>query len=72
MPTPNRIHVNIVNFLSHHPVIVNTFGLITFLPELILSNRSMVFLKAEWFEYEFIILVNGLVNAFSGSKRFES
>jgi len=41
MPIPDWIHVNIINFLSHHPVIVNTFELITLLPELILYNRSM-------------------------------
>jgi len=68
MPTPDRIHVNIINFLSHHPVIVIKFGLITFLPELILHNRSMaLFIEDKWFEYEFIFLVYILVNAFSGS-----
>ena len=73
MPTPDRIHVNIINFLSLHPVIVNTFGLITFMPELKLSNRSVgLLIKGEWFEYEFIILVYVLVNVFSGSKGCES
>jgi len=66
---PIRIHVNIVKFMSHHPVAVNTFGLITFLPKLILPINSMwLFIKGEWFEREFIILVYVLVNASSGRK----
>ena len=50
--------MNRINFLLHYPVIVNTFGLITFLPKLALSIRSMgLFIKGESFEYESFILI---------------